>query len=377
MKIAEIRAYRLDAPLEHPFAYSQAWFDRRGALLVEVVGGDGQSGWGECFGPMTQAMEGAIAFLKPALIGQDPMATEALWQAMYNRTRDHGQKGVAIEALSGIDIALWDLKGKILGQPIHRLMGGPLRTRVQAYATGFYRTREPNQPDLLVAEAERHVADGFAAFKLKLGFGVVDDIRLCEAVRKRVGDRIGIMVDANHAYDATAAIRLGRAIAPLDIGWFEEPVPPEDLEGYRQVKAAIGFPVAGGEAEFTRWGFRRLLAERLVDVAQPDTCAVGGISECKKVIDMANAFGVRCIPHVWGTGIAVATALQVLAVVPHTPPGLMPIEPLLEFDRSEHPYRMAVLKDPIVPVSGWVEIPTGPGLGIEVDRDAVRRYGIS
>ena len=374
MKIAEIRTYVLDAPLARPFAYSQGWFDRRPALLVEVVAAEGQSGWGECFGPMTRAVAGAIEFLKPALIGEDALATEALWQAMYNRTRDHGQKGVAIEALSGIDIALWDLKGKALGLPIHRLLGGPLRQRVQAYATGFYRTRDPDQQGLLVAEAERHVADGFAAFKLKLGFDVADDIRLCEAVRRRVGDNIAIMVDANHAYDATAAIRLGRAIETLDIGWFEEPVVPEDIEGYLQVKSAIAIPIAGGEAEFTRWGFRRLLAERAVDVAQPDTCGVGGISECKKIVDMASAFGVRCVPHCWGTGVAVAAALQMLAVIPHTPPGLHPIEPLLEFDRSEHPYRMAVLKTPIAPSGGWVEIPTGAGLGIEVDRAAVQRY---
>jgi len=374
MKLAEIRCYRLDAPLEQPFAYSQAWFERRAALLVEAVADDGTSGWGECFGPMTRAMEGAIDFLRPALIVQDPFAIEALWQSMYNRTRDHGQKGIAIEAISGVDIALWDLKGKALGLPVHRLLGGPIRTKLQAYATGFYRTRAPDQLGMLLAEAERHVADGFSAFKLKLGFGVDDDIKLCEAVRKKVGDRIAIMVDANHAYDAAAATRLARAIEPLDIGWFEEPVTPEDIEGYKQLKAATSIPMAGGEAEFTRWGFRRLLTKRAIDVAQPDTCAVGGISECKKVADMAAAFGVRCIPHCWGTGIAVATALQVLAVMPNVPPGLHPTEPLLEFDRSEHPYRMAILKAPIAPKGGWVDVPSGPGLGIEIDRKALERY---
>ena len=119
-----------------------------------------------------------------------------------------------------------------------------------------------------------------------------------------------IMVDANHAYDATAAIRLGRDIEPLDIAWFEEPVPPEDLAGYREVKAALTIPVAGGEAEFTRWGFRPLIAERLVDILQPDVCAAGGISESKKIADMANAFGVRVNPHVWGTGVGLAASLQ-------------------------------------------------------------------
>jgi D-galactarolactone cycloisomerase len=153
-------------------------------------------------------------------------------------------------------------------------------------------------------------------------------------------------------------------------------VPPEDLEGYRQVKAALTIPIAGGEAEFTRWGFRGILAERLVDIVQPDTCAAGGISECKKIADMASAFGVRCNPHVWGTGVALAASLQLLAVLPHNPPGLHPVEPLLELDQSEHPVRMAVLREPIVQRDGWVAVPDGPGLGVEIDRDALERFRV-
>ena len=193
-------------------------------------------------------------------------------------------------------------------------------------------------------------------------------------MRRAVGDKIRIMIDANHAYDATAAIRLGRRIEALDIAWFEEPVPPEDVGGYREVKAALAMPIAGGEAEFTRWGFRPLITERLVDILQPDVCAAGGISECKKIADMANAFGVRVNPHVWGTGVALAASLQLIAALPHNPPGLHPIEPLLEFDCSEHPLRMAVIREPIEQSGGWVEVPQGPGLGIEIDRAALARF---
>ena len=133
------------------------------------------------------------------------------------------------------------------------------------------------------------------------------------------------MVDANHAFDAVAAIRLGRMIEPYDIGWFEEPVPPEDLAGYRAVKAALSIPIAGGECEFTRYGFREQLVSRAVDIVQPDTCAAGGLTECKKIADMSEAFGVRYNPHVWGTGIAIAASLQLLAVLPsHTPTSLAP-----------------------------------------------------
>ena len=373
MKIRDIKTYVLDAGLAEPFAYSQAWYERRGACLVEIVGEDGNSGWGEAFGP-ARLTAPIVEYYKPLLIGEDALATERHWQTLYNRLRDHGQKGLAIEALSAIDIALWDLKGRHLGVSVHRLLGGPLRRRVEAYATGFYRKRHGDPLAYLVDEAHQRGAAGFGASKLKLGFGLDDDARLCETVRRAVGPTIRIMVDANHAYDALGAIRLGKLIEPYDIAWFEEPVPPEDLAGYREVKAALAIPIAGGEAEFTRWGFRPLITERLVDILQPDLAAAGGISETKKIADMANAFGVRVNPHVWGTAVALAASLQLIATLPHNPPGLHPIEPLLEFDQSEHPIRMAVVREPIVQKDGWVEIPGRPGLGIEIDRDALAKY---
>lgn len=373
MKITEVRTYVLEASLTEPFAYSQAWYERRGAMLVEVVGEDGSSGWGEAFGParLTAAI---VQHYRPLLVGADALATDAIWQSLYNMLRDHGQKGLSIEALSAVDIALWDLKGRHLGLPVHRLMGGPLRTSVQAYATGFYRKRGGDPLEYLVAEAHQRVAEGFTGIKLKLGFGLEHDIRLCRTVRDAVGPAVAIMVDANHAYDAPAAIRLGRGIQDLDIAWFEEPVPPEDLAGYRDVRAALDIPIAGGEAEFTRWGYRQLVVDRCMDILQPDVCAAGGISECKKIADIANAFGVRVNPHVWGTGVGLAASLQLIATLPHNPPCLFPLEPLLEFDCSEHPIRMAVLRSPIVQRGGRVEIPAAPGLGIEIDRAALDRF---
>ncbi len=376
MKIRDIKTYVLDAALAEPFAYSQAWYERRGACLVEIVGEDGNSGWGEAFGP-ARLTAPIVEYYKTLLIGEDALATERHWQNMYNRLRDHGQKGLAIEALSAIDIALWDLKGRHLGVSVHRLLGGPLRDKVEAYATGFYRKRHGDPIAYLVEEAHERVGQGFTGIKLKLGFGLDDDARLCETVRRAIGPGIRIMVDANHAYDAVGAIRLGRLIEPLDIAWFEEPVPPEDLAGYREVKAALRIPIAGGEAEFTRWGFRPLITERLVDILQPDVAAAGGISETKKIADMANAFGVRLNPHVWGTGVALAASLQLIAALPHNPPGLHPIEPLLEFDQSEHPIRMAVIREPIVQRDGWVRIPDRPGLSIDIDRAALDKFTVA
>jgi D-galactarolactone cycloisomerase len=374
MKIKDVRTHILRAALSQPFGYSRAWYDTRTAMIVEIETDDGLIGWGECYGPapITAAVVASLATL---LIGEDPLRTDCLWRKIYSSMRDHGQKGVIIEGLSGIDIALWDIKGKHFGVPVHRLLGGGVRSKVQAYATGLYRRRSGDPLRYLPEEAAGYVAEGFKAVKLKVGFGVEEDAAATRAVREAIGSGVALMVDANHAYDAPAAIRLGRMIEPYDIGWFEEPVPPEDVAGYCEVKSALTIPVAGGECEFTRFGFRDLLVRRALDIVQPDTCAAGGLSECKKIADMAEAFGVRYNPHVWGTGIAIAASLQLLAVLPpHTPPSLAPLEPMLEFDRTEHPIRQALLTRPIEHAGGVVAVPDGPGLGIEIDRTALTRF---
>jgi len=376
VRIERVNLHLLEGRLDRPFAYSRAWFDRRMALLVEIVSTDGVSGWGETYGPARMHV-GVIEGLTPLLIGADPLRSEFLWQEIYSKYRDHGQKGLLIQALSGIDIALWDLKGKHFGVPVHRLMGGPLRSEVPAYATGLYRRREGDPAQYLVEEAVGYAAEGFAAMKLKVGFGVDEDARLVRAIRKAIGPDRGLMIDANHAYDAVSAIRLARRIEDCDIGWFEEPVPPEDINGYLQVKRGQAIPVAGGECEFTRFGFRDLLVRRAVDVLQPDTCSAGGLSECKKIADMAHAFGVRYNPHVWGTGVAIAASLQLLAVLPDTPLSLAPTPPMLEFDRTEHPIRHAILGEPIQHRSGVVTVPQRPGLGIDIDRQAIERFRVN
>jgi D-galactarolactone cycloisomerase len=374
MKIKRVRTHILSAALSQPFAYSRAWYDTRMAVVVEIETDNGLVGWGECYGParITAAVVESVATL---LIGEDPLRIDHLWRKVYSTLRDHGQKGVVIEGLSGIDIALWDIKGKHFGVPVHRLLGGGIRDTVQAYATGLYRRKSGDPLRYLPEEAAGYVAEGFKAVKLKVGFGVEEDAAVTAAVREAIGPDVALMVDANHAFDATAAIRLGRIIERHDIGWFEEPVPPEDLAGYREVRSALSIPVAGGECEFTRFGFRDVLATRAMDIIQPDTCAAGGLSECKKIADMAEVFGIRYNPHVWGTGIAIAASLQLLAVLPsHTPLSLAPLDPMLEFDRTEHPIRQAVLTRPIEHVGGMVAVPDGPGLGIEIDREALARF---
>ncbi len=373
LRIAAVNTHVLEAPLSEPFAWSFNRTATRGACLVEIIAEDGTTGWGECFGP-ARLNAAVVQAFRALLVGQDALATELHWQTLYNQFRDQGQKGLVITALSGVDIALWDLKGRHWGEPIHRLMGGPLRADVAAYATGTYRRGKGDPISYICDEVAGYVREGFGAVKLKIGFDVAEDVRLIEAVRETIGPKTGLMLDANHGFDTLEAIELGRRVAHLSIGWFEEPVVPDDLDAYVEVRRGQPVPVAGGECEFTRWGFREVLTRRAMDIIQPDTCAAGGLSECKKIADMATAFGVRYVPHVWGTGIGLAAAMQLLAVLPHTPPRHTPREPWLEFDRSEHPFRQAVLTAPLEHVGGRVSVPVGPGLGVEVDRHAVLRF---
>jgi D-galactarolactone cycloisomerase len=372
-KISELTAYVLESELDEPFAYSQAWFTSRTALLVRVVTDDGYVGWGEAYGQPWVVRSVITSVFKPILLGQDALATERLWEAMYSTTRDHGQKGVVLGAISAIDIALWDIKGKVTGSPVYRLLGGGFRDALTPYATGLYLKRGQTL-DSLADEARRYVDEGFTAMKMKVGFGIEEDVRRVRAVREAIGPRTQLMVDANHAYPAFLAIKLGRAIQACDVFWFEEPVPPEDLDGYLQVKGALEIPIAGGEAEFTRFGFRELLSRRAVDIVQPDLCQAGGLTEGKKIAAMAEAWFIPCFPHVWGTAVGLAAGLHFAASLPDCPASLNATGPLLEFDRTAHPLRDRVVKQPIRMGDGVVRVPQSPGLGIEIDEAALEQY---
>ena len=267
MKITGVKSHCLVSELETPFAFSQGWVKRRGACIVEVQTDAGLTGWGEalCQGlqPPQIAAAAIESALKPLLIGADPLQIEPLWQRMYTQTRDYGMKGAVIAAISGVDIALWDLAGKSLGQPVWRLLGGAHRDRVQVYATGFYRIEGRGEAARLAEEAVQRAAEGFGFLKIKLGFGVEDDIAVMRAVSRAIEGRgLRMMIDTNHAYGVADAARLGRALEPYDLRWYEEPVAAEDLIGYRELRAKLDVPIAGGENEFTVFGFRQLLDAR-------------------------------------------------------------------------------------------------------------------
>ena len=387
MKITKITSHVLQCDMPEELGYSQQYYAKRTAHLVEVETDEGITGWGECFGPgnIALANKGIVELvIQPMILGMDPLDRDVIWHKVYNLMRDHGQKGMPLQSLSGVDIALWDIAGKVMGQPIHKLIGGAHRSTVQAYGYGMMLKRESTADHVarFIDEAAAIKAMGFAAVKMKLGLGARDDVKLAEAVRKGVGDDFDFMADANHAYTTPDAFYVGRALDQLGAYWFEEPIAPEDLDGYRELRAGLNTNISGGEAEFNRWGWRQILENRGLDIAQPEVCALGGISEYLRVLALCHAHFTPVINHVWGSAIAVATNLQLLAAMPPLPGGLFSREPWLEFDTTENRFRDHLLAEPFdiqgqVARKGAVTIPTAPGLGVTPDRDFIAKYKIA
>ncbi len=379
MKITGIRTWVLEASLgEHGFGWSQRVTNRRQSAICVVDTDEGLQGVGEAFyfgGPAKVVASLIDDGLGPLVVGQDPMDTSVIWDRLYNWTRDQGQKGLTVSAISAVDIALWDIKGKILGLPIYKLLGGAYRTRAKAYATGLYEPQGvPSIVDALVEEAVGYRDAGFSGMKLKVGYGLATDEKYVRAVRDAIGDDVALMVDANHAYNASEAIRLARILAEYEVLWFEEPVVPEDVEGYMEVRAASDVLIAGGECEYTRYGFRQLIDNRAVDILQPDLCAAGGYTEVMKVVAMASAASIPVIPHVWGTNVGLAAALQLHAALPHFPERRFAAEPFFECDRSHHPFRDGVTHERFALDGGYLAIPDRPGLGVSIDAAFMQRF---
>ncbi|MCC7370032.1 MAG: mandelate racemase/muconate lactonizing enzyme family protein [Chloroflexi bacterium] len=382
-RIVAVHAHYLRAQLPEPFGWSVYTTPIRQALLVEVQTDDGLVGWGES-GSGTLSRAGAVFIedvLAPLAVGEDPFDLARIAQKVATTFDRAGWTGdFGMQAWSGLEVALWDVMGKATGRPVSQLLGGRVRERIMAYATGLYYV--PTAPDPTAArqdEARGYVAAGYRAMKMKVGgLTPADDLREVEGIRRAIGDDVLLMADANCAYDSRTAMQIGAGLEASGVAWFEEPVQRGDLAGYDEVRRALRIPITGGEHLGSLDSFREYVSRRTVDILQPDVANCGGLGASRRIAGLAQAFHVRVFPHVWGTPVAVAAGLHFAATLPSTPPTMtatpLAQEPLFEFDSTPHPIRDAMMTDALRPHDGWLTIPSGPGLGVEVDREIVERF---
>jgi L-alanine-DL-glutamate epimerase-like enolase superfamily enzyme len=279
---------------------SMGTFTFHGWLVVEIYSDDGFVGIGNAALAPQVTKQAIDLYLKPLLLGQNPWDIEFLWQHMYRKTMAFGRKGIGMVAISALDIALWDLLGKSARQPVYRLLGGRTKQRIPVYASRLYAT----EPAALAAEAVRYKNEGYKAMKLRFGWGPTDgaegmqrNIELVRTVREAVGDEIDVMADAYMGWTLDYAKRMLPLLEKFHLRWLEEPVIPDDIQGYAELKSSGRIPIAGGEHEFTLHGFRDLLQARAVDYIQFDTNRVGGLTQARKIAALAEAYSVPVIPH--------------------------------------------------------------------------------
>jgi len=381
MKIKSVVVHVLQAPVSKPYRSSQGWIKVRSTVIVEVECDNGIIGFGECLCHGQQPPQLAAAFVEhcyaPMIIGKDVFDVEVIWEELYNISRPYGQQGVAINALSGLDIALWDAIGKELGQPVCNLTGGKFRTKIKAYATGFFRKEDEKYPEDSITEALGYVEKGFKGMKLKAGFGSKEDIEYIRAIRQAIGPDIMLMADFNCAYNLSVARRIVLELEPEKIEFFEELLPPEDIDGYVQLRNLTSAYIAAGENIFGKIAFKEWVKAGALDIYQPDLCSCGGFTECKKIAALAQAWNTMIIPHAWGSGVGLAASLQYIASLAPTPISMHPLEMLLEFDQSSHPFRLDLINDGVEYKDGYVSVPLAPGIGVEVNRDIIEKYQIN
>lgn len=376
MEITDVRAIPLHRELEERFANAQKWIGSREYCLVRVETSEDVVGWGECWGPIAGNREIVERTIAPRLVGERVDDVESLHDELVFELRSSYHSFVPASVVSGVDIALWDAYGKSVGRSVSRLLGGRRREEVPAYATGhFFRDVDSIEAleSIVAEEARSHVDRGFTALKQKIGlsrhfpWGAEEDLKLVAAVREEVGDGVDLMVDANHAYDIAEATRVARGLEAYDVRFFEEPVPPE-IGYYADLADRTDVPLAGGECWAFLEEFDRALAEGGLAYLQPDVTSAGGITSTARVASMAEARNVQTYPHVFGSAVALAASLQVLATIPG--------DPMLEFDRTANPIRKDLAVDPITNDGDRVPIRDAPGIGVEIDGDVLAEFEV-
>lgn len=350
-------------------------------FLIKVSTDEGIVGWSDIEtaphianslidAPLTGSdmMEG----VRELLVGEDPFDTERLWDKLYRGTIYYGRRGVAMQAMSGIDIALHDIIGKAINRPVYKLLGGAYREKVRAYASTLFRPK----PDDIKKACEYYLLKGFTA--IKFGWGVFgqdrkNDIALVKAARETVGDDVDLMVDAGWKCNRSAysAIELLRSLEPYHIFWLEDFLHPECYEGYAKVKeAGVKTRIAAGEQEATGWGFRQLIQLGKIDVAQPDISRCGGFTQIRRIMWEAEVAGIDVCPHAWLTDLLTAASLHVNAVLPRSL--------FLEYNVSSSPMLREIIENPVeMDADGMMKVPQGPGLGIVINEKAIKKFRIN
>ncbi len=386
MKITSIKSHVLRYELDKELGYSQQYYKHRTAHLVEVETDEGITGWGECFGPGNIALANKYIVekvIQPLIKGDNPLKKEYIWHKVYNLLRDSGQKGMPIQALSGIDIALWDILAKKSNLPLYQLLGGKTNDKIPVYGYGMMLQKKTVDElcETFKNEANQIKEKNFKAMKMKIGMGPKEDLKLVSAVRDTIGSEFKLMVDANHAYNKNDALYVGKGLDEMNIYWFEEPVAPEDYDGYKELKEKLKTNIAGGEAEFTKYGWNQLLKNNCIDIAQPEVCGLGGITEYLKVSALAQSNFIPIVNHVWGSALSVAVNLHLLTTLPDMPGGLFPTKSMLEFDTTEKNIFITDLAeekfsilDQVKNKNGFASPLENIGIGINPNKDFIKKY---
>jgi len=381
MKITDVRVRLLSyvIPPERRHRNDYGWVVKHDTIIVEVGTDEGITGIGTGIGRAESIKSIVEHQLRESLIGEDPTQIERLWTKMYAGSRMEpslargyilpitGRRGDTLCAIAAIDIALWDIWGKVLNQPIHKLLGGA-RNSIRAYASGGWAPGAEAG-----AEIAGYIAKGFTAAKMRSegrdGFTIEKSIRRIAAAREAIGPDVELMVDAHGSLDVSTAIQLAKRMEPYNVAWFEEPISPDNHSGLAEVRRATTVPIATGESEFTRFDFLSLLEQRAVDVVQPDIGIAGGFTEVRRILALASAYGVKAAPHNWGSGILFAASLHMVLSAPNCY--------IMEVGQAQNPLIHEIFQEPFDIRDGYIYGPERPGLGYTLADDLEDRFVFS
>jgi D-galactarolactone cycloisomerase len=370
LTITKVETFPLRHKMRRAMGVSTALSDVRTCLLVKISTDSGLVGWGE-----TIDVGGTRAVIetkhKPALLGKNPLEHRKLWRTLWGPSFGDGR------AVGGVDIALHDLRGKALGQSVADLYGGRLRDKVLAYASAMNYTEGVRPEDQFPTEAAELVKRGYRALKTRSGrYGLSRELAVVTKIREAVGPDIKLLTDGNGAFTLPQAMKFGKELEKLDFYCFEEPLPQgQNYAGYDVLCQSLDICLAGGEGLESRIAARDHIVKRSFDMIQPDVLLCGGIGEALFIAEMARLWSVQCIPHCWSGVIGIAATLHLLSLLPDATFGHTSDQPLLEHDTLENPFRDELSPRPFqIDAQGFVQIPTGPGLGIEINEELVNKY---